>query len=47
VPYLILAAVGTLTGAVAFGLTGMNWAGSKPQEVDKAVLEQALAGEIS
>lgn len=47
VPYLILAAVGTLVGAVAFGLTGMNWVGGKPREVDKAVLEQALAGEIS
>ncbi len=47
VPYLILAAVGTLTGAVAFGLTGMDWAGAEPREVDEAVLEQALAGEIS
>lgn len=47
VPFLILAAVGTLLGAVAFGLTGMDWVGGKPREVDEAVLEQALAGEIS
>jgi MFS family permease len=47
VPYLILAAAGTVIGAVAFGLTGMSWVGGKPREVDEAVLEQALAGEIS
>jgi len=47
VPYLILSGVGTLLGALAFGVTGMTWAGGKPRDIDKAVLEQALAGEIS
>lgn len=47
VPFLILSAVGTLLGAVAFGLTGMRWVGGKAHDVDEAVLEQAIAGEIS
>lgn len=47
-PFLILAAVGTLVGAAAFGLTGMRWVGgNKSRETEEAVLEQALAGEIS
>lgn len=46
-PYLILSAVGTLLGAAAFGMTGMRWVGGKPPITDEAVLEQALAGEIS
>jgi MFS family permease len=46
-PYLILSAVGTLLGAAAFGMTGMRWVGGKAPTTDEAVLEQALAGEIS
>lgn len=46
VPFLMLAAVGTLLGAVAFGLTGMRWAGGEPRKPEEAVIEQALAGEI-
>lgn len=46
VPYLLLAAAGTLVGAVAFGLTGMSWASEKPREPQDGVLEQALAGEL-
>jgi MFS family permease len=47
-PFLILSAVGTLAGAVAFGLTGARrWAIHEPREADDAVLEQALAGELS
>ncbi|MEO5586148.1 MAG: hypothetical protein ABIQ81_00490, partial [Novosphingobium sp.] len=46
VPFLLLAAAGTLLGAVAFGLTGMRWAGGGPRQPEEPVLEQALAGEI-
>lgn len=47
VPFLLLAAAGTLLGAAAFGLTGMRWAGGEPRRPEEAVLEQALTGEIS
>jgi len=46
--FLVLAAVGTLAGAVAFGLTGAKrWQTDEPREANDAVLEQALAGELS
>ncbi len=46
-PYLVLSAVGTLIGAAAFGMTGMRWVGGGQPKAEEAVLEQALAGEIS
>jgi MFS family permease len=48
VPFLILSAAGTLLGAAAFGLTGARrWVIHEPREAQDAVLEQAIAGELS
>lgn len=47
VPFLVLCVVGTLLGALAFGLTGTRWATREPRQAEDAVLEQAIAGELS
>jgi MFS family permease len=47
-PFLVLAAAGSLAGALAFGLTGARrWRVDEPREAADTILEQAIAGELS
>lgn len=48
VPFLLISAVATLVGAGLFGLTGTAWSKrDKTRDVDEAVINQAIAGEIA
>lgn len=45
-PFLIVAAVATLLGATLFGMTGSARLRERHTEVEQAVVDQAIVGEI-
>ena len=47
-PFLVISAIATVVGAGLFGLTGTGWSKhDKQRDVDEAVIDQAIAGEIA